>query len=562
MEPTKTTPSPELTKLSIENTPRTTLPSGVSETPTETYSRIKAVADTFGTTPRNDNGGIDKNGIKAPRTVTTPSGGDTDTGTDFYQQAVDDETKRAQREINSINKYAAEQIASMKPRQEERIAENAAVNTLTGLAGSTEANITTGRVKAINEQENKLIRAEAAAKVQNILGKISEKALQRAQFERESFTLNAEQKEKQRVANLTEAANNVATLAQSGVSWEKYKEQDPESFSYLAETMGGEELLKASFTLNRPVDSILDKRVEGGKYVIAYQNPIDGSVRVESVDLGLPPQYTKTVDAGNRIVAIPDNWSGDPSELITINKGLTPSQAAGGGGSAGLGGGGTYESDLDAVVGNVLNLIPSENGKEAFLNSINRARNDKDKIDAIASTALRNSPAEIRNDFFQQGVGINSIDKAIAQIDKGLESGFLQEKAQYVFNVFGKDFDPNLAAVNAYITSAIQPYRNSVTGAAWGTQEDGEYQQLFGSTKYSPIELRSRLVRVKEILRDKSAAALITQISPISGFDVYNYGQSNANDPVKQQVDAAGYDYDAMIQAGYTPDQILSAIQQ
>jgi hypothetical protein len=181
-----------------------------------------------------------------------------------------------------------------------------------------------------------------------------------------------------------------------------------------------------------------------------------------------------------------------------------------------------YSSDLDAMIGNVFNIIPSENGKVAFRNSIAKARNDSDKINTIATVALKNSPSEFRNDFVNQSVGIKQIEKALSVLDKGVQTGLIENGKQYVFNLFGRDFDPNLAAIDSYIISAIQPYRNSITGAAWGDQEDGEYQQLFGSTKFAPEELRNRLERLKNLLIDKSVSGLNVSLSPLGEYNPFS----------------------------------------
>lgn len=272
------------------------------------------------------------------RPVTTPTAEQPKTAAQLQKDLL----KASQGEINQINKYAAQQIEALKPRQEERLRETSSVNTLTGLAGSTEANRTTEGTSKINQRENDLVRAEAGAKIGGILSKVKTDALKMAQTERENFRLDTEAAAKERTARLQEAVTNAATLAASGVTYDGLQKTDPEAYKSLAEAVGGEELLKAQFTLNRPQEDILDKKIEGGKYVIAYRNPLTGATRIESVDLGLPAQYTNTIDAGNRLLAIPDNWDGDPTKLITINKGLTPGQtataaraASGGSGSTG-----------------------------------------------------------------------------------------------------------------------------------------------------------------------------------------------------------------------------------
>lgn len=190
------------------------------------------------------------------------------------------------------------------------------------------------------------------------------------------------------------------------------------------------------------------------------------------------------------------------------NQGVAPSS-----------GGDQYANDLDAIVGTVLSTIPSKFGQQTFNTQISKARDDADKLNIVAAQVLQGQPAEFKNDFRNQAVGIAQIDKAIAEIDKGVQTGVLQNAAQYAYNVVGKDFDPKLATINNYITSAIQPYRNSVTGAAWGEQEDGEYQQLFGSTRYSPTELKQRLVQTKELLKSKSSEGLNSFVNPLGNYE-------------------------------------------
>ncbi len=458
-----------------------------------------------------------------------------------YEQIQKEMMKNAQKEINSLYKYQSSLLGEQQQVNQENLQQNAAVNTLTGLAGSSEANVTTQKVQAQNQQANQKIQDQVNVQVQGVLSNVRKDAQQMYQFEREQANVDVETQRKNRAEAYEKAGTNATLLAASGATAEGYKQTDPEGYQYLADTLGGEEVLKSMFTLNRPQEQILDKKIEGGKYIISYQNPLDGKIRIETVDLGLPPQYTKTIDAGDRILAIPDNWSGDPSELITVNKGLTPGQAQSGaaGSSAGA-----YANDLDAIIGATESIITSKFGQQTFRNQMARARNDGDKINLVASVVLGKADSATKTDFANQAVGINQIDKAIAKIDAGLKSGFINDKLQYTFNVFGKDYDPALAEVNQLITSAIQPYRNSVTGAAWGEQEDGEYAMLFGSTKYAPAELRQRLVGVKEILTSKSSTALNAYVNPMGYYDnPFQSGDYASGDleSQKQELRSQGY---------------------
>jgi hypothetical protein len=250
---------------------------------------------------------------------------------DFQQKEM---MRAAQGQLNALSRHYSNLRKEQGVVNDQRSRGTQAVNTLTGLAGSTEANQTVAKTDKENQQAMKLLADEQSLAVQEVLGMVRTAAVEEARAQRESFRLDMAAEDERRAAAKTEAVNNAKILAGAGVTADGYAQSDPEGFAFLSQQVGGEEVLRAMFTLNRPQETILDKRVEGGKYVIAYQNPIDGKVRIESVDLGLPPSYTKTLDAGDRILAIPDNWSGDPSELITINKGMTPSQAASGGGGS------------------------------------------------------------------------------------------------------------------------------------------------------------------------------------------------------------------------------------
>ncbi len=240
---------------------------------------------------------------------------------------------------------------------------------------------------------------------------------------------------------------------------------------------------------------------------------VQQKMTTDAIDL-IKDAITKgKVDGKIGINAVADLIQGKSTTDEVLRK-LNISSPTGGGT-----GGAKYDNDLDAITGTVLSTIPSKFGQQTFNEQIKKARNDGDKLNIVAAQVLKGQPAEFKNDFRNQAVGIAQIDKAIAEIDKGVQTGLLNNAAQYVYNQLGKDFDPNLAKINGYITAAIQPYRNSVTGAAWGDQEEGEYNQLFGSTKYSPTELKQRLLQTKELLKSKSSEGLNAFVNPLGTYE-------------------------------------------
>lgn len=242
------------------------------------------------------------------------------------EQLQKEMTLAAQGEINALGEYYNSRLEEQRVINEKNDRSTASISTLTGLAGSSEANLQQQKTTEIGQKANQKIKEEAALRVQTLLGNIRQSALTEARALREEARLDEETRIKNRTARQQEAVTNLTNLSAGGVTFDGLREGDPDSFKYLSEQFGGEEALRGAFILNTPQDQILDKRVEGGKYVIAKQNPLTGKVSIESIDLGIPVGYSKTIDAGNRILAVPDDWDGDPSKLVTINKGLTPEQ--------------------------------------------------------------------------------------------------------------------------------------------------------------------------------------------------------------------------------------------
>lgn len=453
--------------------------------------------------------------------------------------------KQAQGEISALNDYYATLTAESKVLGEKNMRSTDSISVLTGLQGSTEAGEAAKKTGTENKRDLDRIANEKNLAIQTLLGKIKTSAVEAAKQQR----LDARQSEQDRISfrekAKAEAVENLTALAksESGATLEGLQATlSPEEYRHLIENSGGESMAKAILFENRAKSTVLGTpQVMGGQMVQAYTKP-DGTVKYEKIDLpeGVVP------DKIEQIIK-------DDSGIFIINKDGTFSRVTGsgktGGGTGGApGGGGTYSNDLDAIVGTVLSTIPSKFGQQTFNAQISKARNDEDKLNIVAAQVLKGQPAEFKNDFRNQATAISSIDKAIAELDSGTKTGVINSALQYTYNIAGKDFDPKLAKINSYITSAIQPYRSSITGAAWGDQEDAEYAALFGSTKYAPKELKERLVTLKDILKSKSAIGLNSFVNPMGYYD--NQFESGAYTPTDSAPESTGDpEYDAYLKS-------------
>lgn len=274
------------------------------DTPTKRISRVKPVSD-----------------IKPLDSSYEPSSARRDLQKSMIQDA--------QGELSALDDYYTSRIADQQKINQKNDRNTASISTLTGLAGSTEANVAQQKTTAEGQKAVDSIRAEKALEVATLLGNIRRSALTEAREQRREARLDEQARIEARSARQQEAVDYLTRLSAGGVTANGLRDEDPESYQYLVNQFGSEDAVRGAFVLNTPQDQILDKRIEGGKYVIARQNPLTGEIKIETVDLGLPVGYTKTLDAGDRIVAVPDNWDGDPGKLRTINKGISPSSITG-----------------------------------------------------------------------------------------------------------------------------------------------------------------------------------------------------------------------------------------
>ena len=243
--------------------------------------------------------------------------------TPSYEEIQKQMMKDAQKQVNSLHKYEQSLLAEQQTINQQNDRSTQSVNVLSGLAGSSEANIQQQKTTAQGQQANKQIMDAVNVQVQSVLANVRKDAQDAYRFERTQANADQTTRDAHAKVMRDNAIQNVSALAGSGATAEGYKATDPEGYAHLAQTVGGEDVLKGMFTLNRPQETIEDKKIVNGNYVIAYRNPLDGKMRVETVDLGLPPELSASADLGNKIMFYDPS---DPTKQMFVDKGLTPSQ--------------------------------------------------------------------------------------------------------------------------------------------------------------------------------------------------------------------------------------------
>jgi len=174
-------------------------------------------------------------------------------------------------------------------------------------------------------------------------------------------------------------------------------------------------------------------------------------------------------------------------------------------------------TDYNILAEAVSNKLGSVAAKNSFLNQYNKAKTDEDRLKILASNVVL--PAPIKEGIIQNSQVVRSLNGVLGLLDSGVKTGLLKAGESYIANKFGSGADKQVENIKSQLITAIQPYRNKVTGAAWGTQEEAEYQALLGSIKFSPEDLRNKLNVFKQTLASQSQAAIMAGIDPLGAIN-------------------------------------------
>lgn len=246
---------------------------------------------------------------------------------------------RTQEEIQAdLTKKAADQITAYNDLKNSLLSDQAEVNALrtretnaqsvmSGLMGSSEAGGRAINTATKNAASNKEILTAAASDLSKLYMDIQDRAYTMAKDEKDTYLTASKDYLAKEEENKKKIITDITNLSKSGFDFNAIKNSDPQTYNQFVKAAGGVNNLNAVVTLNRPQEAIIDKRVENGKYIIAYQNPLTGKTRIETVDVGVPSGYNKSVDLGDKIMFIQDNFNPDTDKPLYINKGIDTTKA-------------------------------------------------------------------------------------------------------------------------------------------------------------------------------------------------------------------------------------------
>lgn len=216
--------------------------------------------------------------------------------------------------IDSINNVYTGIIASEKNAGVGRLGRTRATSARGGTLGSDFGNTDLANTETFNKEKVLALENERASQIADVMSKIQSRQDEKVKAAKEEYFKNTEAKLAYMKDNQDKAKEDVKTLASTGTDLNKLTQEE---YNALIEQTGmTDKELQAMFVLNRPVQTIIDKKVVGSKYYQVSQDPITKKIKSETIDLGfsVPEDYTIHTTPDGTILFSPKQI--DPSKPI------------------------------------------------------------------------------------------------------------------------------------------------------------------------------------------------------------------------------------------------------
>lgn len=188
--------------------------------------------------------------------------------------------------MDNLNKFYDSEVASQTVVNEGRSRGNNAISALTGLSGSTEAEVTADKTNVANKREVDAINQQRAVAIQGILTKIADSSVEEARQSRLEARQSAQDIQAFRLKAQTDAVDNLTKLSKTtpGLTLDGLKATlPPEQYASLIKNAGGEALAKATIFESRPKNDLIGTPQIIGDYAVQMIKKPDGSVSYDSV---------------------------------------------------------------------------------------------------------------------------------------------------------------------------------------------------------------------------------------------------------------------------------------
>lgn len=428
---------------------------------------------------------------------------------------------RLQSQIDAINQVYNQKLSEAKIVGEGRLGTGRATQARSGLLGSDFAAGQNDKITNLNTSEQDVIQADRLAKVTSVLNQAETDAKTEIADKKKAIAEGSTKyleflgtQDKRKNEKLTALATSL--LAQGVDPTQLSADQIAKiTSSYGTDAGTFQSIYNTAKLAKDKADAELLKTKTEQQKLVADTKKAEADAAKAAVD---PNAFFELGEGQARYVYDPVTKTA--KVVAERAKTYKPGTGSGGGGGYGVGSNGTYSNDLDALINQVGAGISVKNQRDAYYSALKSARNDEDKISTVAK--VLNITGAPKADLVNTALGQKSLSQAISLLEKGTKTGLVQAGKDYAFNLVGDQVSPELTQLKQLITAALQPYRSSVTGAAWGQQEEAEYRSMFGNIKDKPEVLLTKLKGLESILKNKRVGIVQAYADPLGSSSAFN----------------------------------------
>lgn len=245
---------------------------------------------------------------------------DAKAGSTFSPNPVNEETIRSktlgemQGTIDAINNVYAGMVAGEKAAGEVRLGKTRATAARSGTLGSDFGNADLGVTAELNADRVQALEDEKMLKISLAMNNIEDRVSEKIRLAKEDAFKTREEALAYNTKINDQSKEDIKMLAKSGVDLNALSQEE---YNKLIETSGYTDTqLKSAFVLNRPEQTILDKKAIGNKYYQIVKDPITQKITSETIDLGftVPEGYTPTKMADGTLLFTPKQI--DPNQPL------------------------------------------------------------------------------------------------------------------------------------------------------------------------------------------------------------------------------------------------------
>lgn len=215
------------------------------------------------------------------------------------EQIIADRTAQSKDRIKALNDYYLSQKESLAPVNDMRLREANAQAVMRGLSGSSEAGALTADAMTKNATASKAIEADHAMKMADLYSGIQDFAHNEAIRQKSDAMSSAKDILARKEENFKIASDHLATIAQNpSFNLDVIKQQDPTTYNQLAQSVGGEDIMKGIVFAKRPQSSIVGTPAVMGTFMHQTIKMPDGTIKNEYNPL--PKEVLDSIASGKK----------------------------------------------------------------------------------------------------------------------------------------------------------------------------------------------------------------------------------------------------------------------